>query len=82
MRERLSTRLQELKAELQKGREAEADLENRLAQLRTTLLRITGAIQVLEEVLDNDVATLQAAAEPVEPVVGLRAVTSEEPATE
>lgn len=54
MKEKLTQRLEELKSELKSGQEMEAELEGRLAQLRGTLLRISGAIQVLEELLDHD----------------------------
>lgn len=51
MREQLEHRLQGLKSEYEAGQKMLADLEVRQAQLRETLLRISGAIQVLEEVL-------------------------------
>jgi predicted nucleic acid-binding Zn-ribbon protein len=60
MKEKLSKRLEELKAELKAGQQMEAELEAKLAHLRTTLLRISGAIQVLEEMLNHEAATLEA----------------------
>jgi hypothetical protein len=51
MREQLERRVSELKAEQEKGQQMLADLEGRAAELRQTLLRIGGAIQVLEELL-------------------------------
>lgn len=60
--EKLSQRLEELKAELKAGQQMEAELEAKLAQLRATLLRICGAIQVLEEMLDNNAAVPKPAA--------------------
>jgi prefoldin subunit 5 len=51
MREQLEERVSQLKAEQQKGQQMLAELENRQAELRQTLLRISGAIQVLEEIL-------------------------------
>jgi cell division septum initiation protein DivIVA len=60
VREKLSQRLDELKAELKAGQQMEAELEGKLAQLRTTLLRISGAIQVLEELLDDEAAAPEA----------------------
>jgi chromosome segregation ATPase len=51
MREQLEERVSQLKAEQQKGQQMLAELENRQAELRQTLLRISGAIQVLEELL-------------------------------
>jgi hypothetical protein len=42
-------RLEELKNELVKGRERLASLDRERQELRDTMLRISGAIQVLEE---------------------------------
>ena len=49
MRERLERRLQELKDEFGKGQQTLEGLEAQAAEVRQTLLRISGAIQVLEE---------------------------------
>ena len=51
MKEQLEKRLEELKAEFESGQKALAELEARQAGLRETLLRISGAIQVLKEEL-------------------------------
>lgn len=51
MRQQLEQRLSELKSEYQAGQKMVADLEARQAELGQTLLRISGAIQVLEELL-------------------------------
>jgi uncharacterized coiled-coil protein SlyX len=51
VREQLEQRVSELRAEQQKGQQVLADLEARQAELRQTLLRISGAIQILEELL-------------------------------
>lgn len=51
MKEQLEQRLKELKTEFESGQKMLADLETQAAELRKTLLRITGAIQVLEEEL-------------------------------
>lgn len=51
MREQLEQRLSELRAEHQKGQQMLAELEAKQAELHQTLLRISGAIQVLEELL-------------------------------
>jgi uncharacterized coiled-coil protein SlyX len=51
MREQLEQRVSELKTEQQKGQQMLAELEGKAAELRQTLLRISGAIQVLEELL-------------------------------
>lgn len=49
MKEQLEKRLAELKAEFASGQKVMADLETKQANLRDTLLRISGAIQILEE---------------------------------
>jgi len=51
MQERVEIRLAELKKEFESGQKMLADLEAKQVNLRSTLLRISGAIQVLEEVL-------------------------------
>ncbi|MHC5824639.1 MAG: hypothetical protein ACYT04_54545 [Nostoc sp.] len=51
MREQLEKRLQALTTEYEAGQKAQANLEAQKASLRETLLRISGAIQVLEEEL-------------------------------
>ena len=49
MEERLQARLSQLRAEYAKGEQTLADLEAKVANVRATMLRISGAIQVLEE---------------------------------
>jgi len=51
MRNQVGQRLADLKSEYQAGQKMLADLEAKQADLRQTLLRISGAIQVLEELL-------------------------------
>lgn len=51
MREQLQRRLEELKKEFSTGRTKAAELEQQQTTLHQTLLRISGAIQVLEEEL-------------------------------
>jgi len=51
MREQLAQRLKELHAEFATGQKMLAELEAKQANLRETLLRISGAMQVLEEEL-------------------------------
>ncbi len=51
MRDQLERRLNSLKTELETGEKMLADLDAKRANLRETLLRISGAIQVLEEEL-------------------------------
>jgi predicted nuclease with TOPRIM domain len=53
MKEQLEKRLAELKAEFESGQKMLAELEQKRANLEKTLLRISGAIQVLEEELDK-----------------------------
>jgi predicted nuclease with TOPRIM domain len=51
MKEQLEQRLQSLKTEYEAGQKMLADLESKQINLQGTLLRISGAIQVLEEML-------------------------------
>ena len=51
MREQIENRLRELRTEFEVGQKVMAELEVRQANLRSTLLRIGGAMQVLEEML-------------------------------
>lgn len=53
----LQQRLNELRAEHDNGQRLLADLDARRESLRTTLLRIGGAIQVLQEILATDAAS-------------------------
>jgi hypothetical protein len=52
--ERLAARLAELRVEFEKGERTLSDLETQTANVRATLLRISGAIQVLEELSQAD----------------------------
>lgn len=51
MHDQLTSRLTQLRAEYEQGQQMLADLEAKQRNLRDTLLRISGAIQVLEELL-------------------------------
>ncbi|MCC7052827.1 MAG: hypothetical protein IT355_06130 [Gemmatimonadaceae bacterium] len=51
MRQQLETRLNDLRTELEAGRKLQHDLDLRQEELRQTMLRISGAIQVLSEML-------------------------------
>jgi predicted nuclease with TOPRIM domain len=53
MREQLAQRLKELNAEFAAGQKMLVELEAKQANLRETLLRISGAIQVLSEELSR-----------------------------
>jgi len=49
MRDLIDSRLTELRAELDAGHRLQAELDARQAELRQSMLRISGAIQVLGE---------------------------------
>jgi predicted nuclease with TOPRIM domain len=51
VKKQLEKRLAQLKAEFESGQRVMAELETKQANLRDTLLRISGAIQILEEEL-------------------------------
>jgi hypothetical protein len=51
MHDQLQARLEELKGEFATGRDRLQELERQQLLLRETMLRISGAIQVLEELL-------------------------------
>jgi uncharacterized coiled-coil protein SlyX len=53
MRERLEQRLAELRADFERGQQTLDQLESQATTVRQTLLRISGAIQVLEEELGD-----------------------------
>ena len=53
MREQLEARLTELEQEFQVGEQQLRDVDLQQARLRETLLRISGAIQVLHELLES-----------------------------
>lgn len=53
MREQVVRRLEELRSELEAGQSLLADLESRQTQVRNSMLRISGAVQILEELLDE-----------------------------
>ena len=67
MREQIKNRIESLRAEYRSGQEMLAELEAREAGLKLTLTRISGAIQVLEELLQENesaAATTETAANP------------------
>jgi len=51
MRDRLQRRLSDLKNEYAAGQKKTAELESNLAEVKATMERIKGAIQVIEEEL-------------------------------
>ena len=54
MKEKLQQRLEELKKEFETGQARLRELETEQTYVRETLLRISGAIQVLEEALTHE----------------------------
>ena len=61
MLQQLQARLQELKTEYSNGQQVLAELESKHNNIQSTLLRIQGAIQVLEEALSTaDIAASDA----------------------
>jgi len=54
MKDQIEKRLAELKSEYKAGQKMLADLEKKRMDLEATLLRISGAIQVIEELLAAD----------------------------
>jgi predicted nuclease with TOPRIM domain len=54
MKNQLQERLQQLRSEYEAGQKMLVDLESKQMSLRETLLRISGAMQVLEELLGED----------------------------
>jgi len=61
MRVRLEERLNKLKSEFESGQKMLAELDVKASNLRETLLRISGAIQVLEEELKETGETVSEA---------------------
>jgi hypothetical protein len=51
MQQQIQERLQQLQAEFAEGQKVLVDLETKQANVHQTLLRISGAMQVLEELL-------------------------------
>lgn len=56
MKDQLEKRLRELQSEFDSGQQMAAELDAKQANVRQTLLRISGAIQVLEELLKDEKA--------------------------
>ncbi len=66
MRAKMEQRLQELRSEFESGQKLMAELDAKQAHLRSSLLRISGAMQVLEELLSQG-ASVPQPADTVEP---------------
>lgn len=58
MKEQLEMRIKELKAELESGQKMLEELDIKRANLANTLLRISGAIQALEELMPKEEETI------------------------
>ena len=54
MKDHIVRRLEQLRAEYRKGQERLAELEQETSSVNTSMLRISGAIQVMEELLEQD----------------------------
>ena len=59
MNERIAERRAELQQELERGQSMLAQLDQQRANLGDTLLRISGAIQICEELLAQPVAAVE-----------------------
>ncbi len=53
MKERIEARIAKLREELESGKKLLADLDARRAEVERTMLRISGAVQALEELLQQ-----------------------------
>jgi uncharacterized coiled-coil protein SlyX len=67
VRERLEKRLAELESEYETGTEMLAELDAKRTDLQQTLLRISGAAQVLRELLDASATSATDGAVPPPP---------------
>lgn len=65
MREQLQQRLEQLKMEFEAGQGHLEEMERQAAFVRETMLRISGAIQVLEELLSSETLPAANGGEPV-----------------
>jgi predicted nuclease with TOPRIM domain len=54
MKEHIARRLEQLRAEYRKGQERLVELEQETSSVNSSMLRISGAIQILEELLERD----------------------------
>jgi predicted nuclease with TOPRIM domain len=71
--ETLQHRLEALRAEFEKGQKQLRDLHSQQISLQETMLRIQGAMQVLEEVLAEDAPKETAGVHSIEAVSGRKA---------
>jgi hypothetical protein len=68
MRDEIEGRLRELEAELADGQRLEAAMARRLEEVRRDLLRVSGAAQVLEELLNGSGSEQEPAEDGVRPL--------------
>ena len=54
MKDQIERRLEQLRAEYRKGQERLVELEQETSSVNSSMLRISGAIQILEELLEQD----------------------------
>ncbi|MNO31365.1 hypothetical protein D3C76_213380 [compost metagenome] len=59
MKEQLETRMKELKSELESGRQMLQELDEKRSNLGYAMTRISGAIQVLEELSAGEEESVQ-----------------------
>ncbi|WP_371658240.1 hypothetical protein [Streptomyces sp. NBC_00280] len=74
MRAEMEKRVSELETEYREGRRMLADLEAKQADLRQTMLCISGALQVLNELLAAEDASETGGAEPPPPAAARQEV--------
>ncbi|BAH40469.1 MAG TPA: hypothetical protein DGD08_04745 [Gemmatimonas aurantiaca] len=68
MRDLIETRITELRAEFESGRVLQQELDVRQEEVRRSLLRISGAVQALEELLATASARDAAATDTVQAI--------------
>lgn len=61
MKDQLQRRLEDLKKEYETGQARLRELESETAYIRETMLRISGAIQVIQEMLEQETPQADAA---------------------
>ena len=59
MQDQLEQRLKELKTEFENGQKAMTDLDSKRANVQKSMLKISGAIQVLEEEIEKSIRSME-----------------------